>query len=141
MPPGPVPQDPGRDEDPRPVPPCPDWMDDPAYLAMRAADEDPGDLALDEAPEDAAPPDVDPDELIAAADRITADQARLAAVTARLGLTAAMASDAAAVTGRRGPGMPGVGGAVPGGVHQPGVGGRHGEAFGCRTRVPDAGAV
>src|ERR1700683_1853308 len=107
MPPGPVPQDPGRDEDPRPVPPCPDWMDDPAYLAMRAADEDPGDLALDEDPDDAPPPDVGPDELIAAADRITADQARLAAVTARLGLTAAMASDAAAVAGRRGPGMPG----------------------------------
>ena len=36
MPPGPVPPDPGRDEDPRPVPPWPDWMDDPAYLALRA---------------------------------------------------------------------------------------------------------
>jgi hypothetical protein len=33
MAPGPVPQDPGRDEDPRRVPPWPDWMDDPAYLA------------------------------------------------------------------------------------------------------------
>src|ERR1700689_1684943 len=114
MPPGPVPQDPGRDEDPRPVPPCPDWMDDPAYLAMRAADEDPGDLALDEDPDDAPPPDVDDDELIAGADRITADQARLAAVAARLGLTAAMASDAAAVTGRRGPGVPGSAEPFPG---------------------------
>ena len=47
MPPGPIPPDPGRDEDPRPVPPWPDWMDDPAYLALRAADEDPGDLDLD----------------------------------------------------------------------------------------------
>src|SRR6202453_3108822 len=111
MPPGPVPQDPGRDEDPRPVPPCPDWMDDPAYLAMRAADEDPDDP---EDPEDAPPPDVDPDELIAGADQITADQVRLAAVTARLGLTAAMASDAAAVTGRRGPGMPGSAEPFPG---------------------------
>src|ERR1700677_1187131 len=111
MPPGPVPQDPGRDEDPRPVPPCPDWMDDPAYLAMRAADEDPDDP---EDPEDAPLPDVDPDELIAGADQITADQVRLAAVTARLGLTAAMASDAAAVTGRRGPGMPGSAEPFPG---------------------------
>src|SRR6202453_3496671 len=111
MPPGPVPQDPGRDEDPRPVPPCPDWMDDPAYLAMRAADEDPGDP---EDPEDAPLPDVDPEELIAGADRITADQVRLAAVTARLGLTAAMASDAAVVSGRRGPGMPGSADPFPG---------------------------
>src|ERR1700677_3142467 len=111
MPPGPVPQDPGRDEDPRPVPPCPDWMDDPAYLAMRAADEDPDDP---EDPEDAPPPDVDDDELTAGADQITADQARRAAVLARLGLTAAMASDAAAVTGRRGPGMPGSAEPFPG---------------------------
>ena len=37
MPPGPIPPDPGRDEDPRPVPPWPEWMDDPAYLAVRAA--------------------------------------------------------------------------------------------------------
>jgi hypothetical protein len=34
MPPAPAPQDPGRD-DPRRVPPWPDWMDDPAYLAGR----------------------------------------------------------------------------------------------------------
>ena len=114
MAPGPVPQDPGRDEDPRPVPPCPDWMDDPAYLAVRAADADPGDLDLYDDPEDAPLPDVDPEELIAAADQITADQARLAAVTARLGLTAAMASDAAAVSGRRGPGMPGSAESFPG---------------------------
>jgi hypothetical protein len=46
MPPEPVPQDPGRDEDPRPVPPWPDWMDDPAYLAVRAGDEEPGDPGL-----------------------------------------------------------------------------------------------
>jgi len=109
MPPGPVPQDPGRDEDPRPVPPCPDWMDDPAYLAMRFEDEDPGDRDLYDDPEDpgdAPPPDVDPEELIAGADQIIADQVRLAAVLGRLGLTAAMASDAAAVSGRRGPGTP-----------------------------------
>ena len=37
MPPAPAPRDPGRD-DPRRVPPWPDWMDDPAYLAARAED-------------------------------------------------------------------------------------------------------
>ena len=117
MAPGPVPQNPGRDEDPRPVPPWPDWMDDPSYLAARPADEDPGGLALAddvEDPDDAPPPDVDPEELIAGADQITADQARLAAAQARLGLTAAMASDAAAVSGRRGPGMPGSAEPFPG---------------------------
>jgi hypothetical protein len=92
-------------------------MNDPAYLAMRAADKDPGDpdLADDpEDPDDAPPPDVDPDELIAGAEQITADQARLAVVMARLGLTAAMAADAAVVTGRRGPGMPGSAEPFPG---------------------------
>src|ERR1700691_4903902 len=117
---GRVSRDPGRDEDPRPVPPWPTWMDDPAYLAARAADVDPGDLDLyedsddPEDPDDAPPPDVDPEELIAGADQITADQARLAAVMARLGLTAAMASDAAVVSGRRGPGMPGSADPFPG---------------------------
>ena len=41
-----VPQDPGRGADP-----WPEWMDDPAYLASRAGDEDPGDL------DDCADPD------------------------------------------------------------------------------------
>ncbi|HJY54906.1 MAG TPA: DUF222 domain-containing protein, partial [Streptosporangiaceae bacterium] len=111
MPPGPVPQNPGRDEDPRPAPPWPDWMDDPAYLALRAADEDPGDL--DQDPDD-APPEVDPGELAAEAAQISADQARAAEVAARLGLTAAMAADAAAAAGRRGPGMPGSAQSFPG---------------------------
>ena len=35
----PVPRDPGRDQDPRRVPSWPDWMDDPAYLTARAADD------------------------------------------------------------------------------------------------------
>ncbi len=94
------------------MPPWPDWMDDPAYLALRAGDEDPGDL--DEDPEDAPPPDVDPGELAAEAARISADQARAAEVAARLGLTAAMAADAAAAVGRRGPGMPGSAESFPG---------------------------
>ena len=113
MPSGPVPQDPGRDEDPRPVPAWPEWMDDPAYLALRAAGEDPGDLGLED-PGDAPPPDVDPGELAAGAERITAEEAREAAVLAGAGLTAAVAADAAAAAGRRGPGMPGSAQSFPG---------------------------
>src|SRR5271156_3475749 len=113
MPSEPAFQDPGRDEDPRPVPPWPDWMDDPAYLALRAADEDPGDLDRED-PGDDPPPDVDPGELAAVAERITGEQAREAALLAGAGLTAAVAADAAAAAGRRGPGMPGSAHPVPG---------------------------
>jgi hypothetical protein len=98
---------------PDPGPSCPDWMDDPAYLALRAADEDPGDLDLDD-PDDDPPPDVDPEELAAEAERISTDRARAAEVAARLGLTAAMAADAAAALGRRGPGMAGSAESFPG---------------------------
>jgi hypothetical protein len=112
MPQEPAPPDPGREGDPSRVPSWPEWMDDPAYLALRAADEDPGDP--DQDPEDAPPPDVDPGELAAEAERISADQARAAEVAARLGLTAAMAADAAAAAGRRGPGMPGSAESFPG---------------------------
>ena len=98
---------------PDPGPSCPEWMDDPAYLAMRAEDEDPGDLDLDD-PNDDPPPDVDDDELIAEAERITADQERAAALMARLGQTAAMAAATAAAAGRRGPGMPGSAESFPG---------------------------
>ena len=37
MPSEPVPQQPRRDENPRSAAAWPDWMDDPAYLALRAA--------------------------------------------------------------------------------------------------------
>ena len=111
---GPVPPDPGRDGDPSRVPSWPAWMDDPAYLAARAADEDPGDLDLAEDPDDAPPPDVDEAELIAAAAEITAEQARAAAVLAGLGQTGAMAAVAAVAAGRRGPGMPGSAESFPG---------------------------
>ena len=111
---GPVSPDPGRDEDPRRVPSWPAWMDDPAYLAARAADADPGDLDLAEDPEDDPPPDVDDDELIAGANQITAEQARVAAVLAGLGQTGAMAAVAAVGAGRRGPGMPGSAESFPG---------------------------
>ncbi|HEV2253181.1 MAG TPA: DUF222 domain-containing protein [Streptosporangiaceae bacterium] len=117
MPSGPVSPDPGRDEDPRLVPPWPEWMDDPAWLAMRAADEDPGGLGLDEDsedPEDAPPPEADPEELAAEADRITGELAREAVLLAGVGLTAAIAAQATAAAGRRGPGMPGSAHRVPG---------------------------
>jgi hypothetical protein len=96
---------PGRDDDPDRVPPWPDWMDDPAYLAARAADED-----LDDPP----PPDVDEAELTAEAAEIIAAQERVAAVLARLGLTGALAAGTAAAYGRRGPGMPGSAQSFPG---------------------------
>ena len=102
---------PGRDDDPGRVPPWPDWMDDPAYLAARPADED---LDEDEDPDDAPPPDVDEAELSAEAAEILAAQERVAAVLARLGLTAALAAGTAAGYGRRGPGMPGSAETFPG---------------------------
>src|SRR5579863_1120447 len=111
MPETPVSPDSGRDEDPRPAQGWPDWMDDPAYLALRVADEDPGDA---EDPDDAPPPDVDEAELAAAAAEILAAQEQLASVTARLGLTAALAAGTAAGWGRRGPGMPGSAESFPG---------------------------
>ena len=83
MPSGPVPQGPGRDEDPRPVPSWPGWMDDPAYLAMRAADTDPGELDRDD-PDDDPPPEVDEGELAGEAAEMIAAQGRAAAVAARL---------------------------------------------------------
>ena len=121
MPETPVSPDPGRDEDPRWVPPWPEWMDDPAYLVLRATDEDPGDPGLYEDPDDAPPPDVEDDELAAEADEILAAQERAAAIMARLGLTAAMAAGAAAALGRRGPGMPGSAESFPRRLYQPGV--------------------
>jgi hypothetical protein len=113
MPPEPVPQQPGRDEDPRPAGGWPEWMDDPAYLALRAAGEDLDDPDLDD-PWDDPPPEVDDGELAAEADRITSELAREAALLARLGLTGTVAAEAAALAGRRGPGMPGSAARVPG---------------------------
>jgi hypothetical protein len=60
----PVPQDPGRDDSPSRVPSWPGWMDDPAYLAARAGDHDPGDPGLAQDP-DEPPPGVDDEELAA----------------------------------------------------------------------------
>ena len=96
------------------MPAWPQWMDDPAYLALRAGDEDPGDGDLWGDLEDGPPPEVDEDELAAVADELLADQARAAAVMGRLGVTGALAAGAAAAWGRRGPGMPGSAQTFPG---------------------------
>jgi hypothetical protein len=111
MPQTPALPDPRRDEDPRSASSWPDWMDDPAYLAMRSMEEDPGE---GEDPDDAPPPNVDEAELAAEAAEVLAAQERLAAVTGRLGLTAALAAGTAEGWGRRGPGMPGSTGSFPG---------------------------
>ena len=60
------------------------------------------------------PPEVDTEELAGEADRITGELAREAVLLAGLGLTAAMAAEAAVAAGRRGPGMPGSAHRVPG---------------------------
>ncbi len=121
----PAPSGPGRDEDPRPVPPWPGWMDDPAYLAARADDEDPGDLDEYEDPDNAPPPGLDDAELavlIAEAAGVSAEQARAAEVAARLGHTAVLAAAGAVCAGRRGPGMPGSAKSFPGEYASPAAG-------------------
>ena len=120
------------------MPSWPQWMDDPAYLALRAGDGDPGGPGVDEDPEDDPPPEVDPGELAAEADRITAELAREAAVLAGAGLAGAVAADAAAAAGS---GDARVGASGAGGVRGPGVGVRVGEAAGYRAGVLDAGPV
>jgi hypothetical protein len=136
----PVPQDPGRDDDPARVPSWPDWMDDPAYLAARAADEDLGDLDEDEDPDHAPPPGLDDDELdalVAEAREITAGQARAAEAAARLGQTAMLAALGAVAAGRRGPGMPGSAQSFPAEYASPAAGFASGKpldvAPGCAT--------
>jgi hypothetical protein len=131
---GPVPRDPGQDDDPSGVPagpgefpelgsprwrlaPCspdwPEWMEDGAYLD----DEDPGDPGEEEDPDGAPPPGLDDAglaALIAGAREVAGDQARAAAVAARLGTTGALAASGAAALARRGPGMPGSAQSFPG---------------------------
>ncbi|HEY6296214.1 MAG TPA: DUF222 domain-containing protein, partial [Streptosporangiaceae bacterium] len=83
-----------------------DWMDDEQWAARPLGDEAP-DPELFPDPEDPPlPGDVDLDALIAECREITADEARAAAVAARLGTTGALGA-LGATAGRRGPGMPG----------------------------------
>jgi hypothetical protein len=131
---GPAPRNPGQDENqpgapagpadfpelgsPRwqlapSSPDWPEWMEDRAYLD----DEDPGDPGEEEDPDSAPPAGLDDAQLtalIAEAREITEDQARAAAVAARLGTTGALAATGAAALARRGPGMPGSAQSFPG---------------------------
>ena len=121
----PAPQDPGRDETPRPAAPWPDWMDDPACLAARAQDEYPGDLDEYQDPDNSPPAGLDDaqlDALIAEAREITAAQARAAEAAARFGHTATLAAVGATAAGRRGPGMPGSAQTFPGEYTSPAAG-------------------
>jgi hypothetical protein len=105
------------------VPQSPDW--DGAYLAVRADDEYPGDPDEYEDPDNAPPPDLDDAELaalLAEAREITADRARAVELAAQLGHTAVLAAVSAAVTGRRGPGMPGSALSFPGEYASPAAG-------------------
>jgi hypothetical protein len=122
---GPVSQDRGRDEDPRLVPSWPAWTDDPAYLASRAWDEDPGDPDLYEDPDNVPLLDLDDIKLaalLAGARVVTGEQARAAEEAARRGQTAVLAAIAAEVSGRRGPGMPGSALSLPGESASPAAG-------------------
>ena len=122
----------------RPVPQSPDW--DEANLAAMADDEYPGDLDSYEDPDNAPPPGLDDDQLaalIAEAREVTAEQARAAEIAAQLGHTAVLAAISAAVTGRRGPGMPGSAQTYPGEYASPAAGFATGKpldiAPGCAT--------
>ena len=106
----PVPQDPGRDGGPPRVPSWPDWMDDPAYLASRAEDEDPGDLEDCQDPDYVPPTGLDDAELT----ELIAEAREAAGMAARRGQAAVLAAVAAEVYGRRGPGMPGSAQSFPG---------------------------
>ena len=113
----PVPQDPGRDEDPS-GPEWPEWMDEPGYLAAQAED-DPGDGDPEECedPDNAPPRGMDDAQLaalIAGAREAAAGQAETAARLAAAGRTGVMAAAGSVLSGRRGPGMPGSASRFPG---------------------------
>ena len=132
----PVPQDPGRDEDPSggqadyPVFGSPDWQlvpssaewpewrDEPGYLAAQCED-DPGDgdRAEYEDPDNAPPPGMDDAQLaalIAEARAFTAEQGAVEADMARAGQAGVRAALGSVAAGRRGPGMPGSAQRFPG---------------------------
>ena len=128
---GPVPADPGRDEDPArrapgpaedeavpwgPVVTCPDPMSEADQQALLDAVTDDGEpwwlQEGDPDPDDPAlPEDYDLREIAAQCRQVAEDQARVAASAARLGTTGALAAIAAA---RRGPGQPGSAQVFPG---------------------------
>ena len=128
---GPVPADPGRDEDPardvpepadlvpwEPVVTRPDWMTEEDLRACLDAvtdeDEPWWQHEGDPDPDDDPPPgDYDLRQIDAEARQAAEDQARADATAARLGLTGALGA-VAALNGRRGPGQPGSAQVFPG---------------------------
>jgi hypothetical protein len=118
MPPGKPPPDPEPDESQAPAgaDPLEDLQGWAAYLASWESEEAPSDAELypDMYPgPDDPPPEGETEDDIIAARAIAVEQAAAEEHIARLGLTAAMAADAAAI-GRRGPGMPGSAHQLPG---------------------------
>ena len=156
---GPVPADPGRDEDParrapgpaedeavpwEPVVTRPDPMSEEDQQALLDAVTDDGEpwwlQEGDPDPDDPLlpPEDYDLREIAAEGRRVAEDQARAAASAARLGTTGALAAIAVA---RRGPGQPGSAQVFPGGVSQPGRAVRLRDAVGHHGGLPGAGRV
>ena len=129
----PVPQDPGRDEDPSGAPGItpfrsptgassrpewPEWMDEPGYLAALSED-DPGDGDVEEYedPDNAPPPGMDDAQLfalIAEAREFTAEQEAAEAEMARGWSGRDPGRARVGGGGRRGPGMPGSAHRFPG---------------------------
>jgi hypothetical protein len=129
----------------------PEWMSDEAFVAARegpwglAEDEDlaeDGDLAGDGDADYARPPGMDDARraaLVAGAGEFTADQVAAEAEMAGVGKAGVRAALGPVAAGRRGPGMPGSASAFSGGVHQPGVGVRVGQAAGWCAGSSGAG--
>jgi hypothetical protein len=103
-----------------------DWMDDAqweACLAARLSEDEPPDPDLCLDPDrPPLPGEVDLDAIGAECREITADEARAAALAARLGTTGALAAAAARAAGRRGPGLPGSAQSFPGEYPGPAAG-------------------
>ena len=131
MTPGPAPG-PGRDSDParrtagpgdplqdeaagwRRLPAGTDWMDDEQWAARPPGDEPPDPDRYPDPEDPPLPGEVDLEALYAECREITAQEARAAALAARLGLTGALAVGPASALGRRGPGLPGSAQSFPG---------------------------
>jgi hypothetical protein len=123
---GPVPADPGRDEDParrvpepadlvpwEPVVTRPDPLTAQEWLESLDATADDDEPPDGDEQEDPPPLDCDWGQIDAEARRAAGDQARADATAARLGLTGALGA-VAALNGRRGPGQPGSAQVFPG---------------------------
>jgi hypothetical protein len=115
-----------------------------ASIAARQSEDEPPDPDLCPDPEDPPlPGEVDLEAIYAECREISAEEARAAALAARLGTTGALAAAAAAALGRRGPGMPGSALSFPGEYPGPAAGFASGRALdaapGCAVLALCAG--